>query len=239
VRLVAGGRQVPYVPWVPPEPVLVAQALGAAPEPSDRSDTSRIAIALPATGLPLGELELVAPAAPFRRPLRAHWIVDAIDPQGEPIQRRSTAGSATWSCPGSSVLPCRLRLRLGANPSTALEIALLDGDNRPLESVDVHVWRRSDALLFAWPDADELRLVLPSPGAGPPRYDLALIADEVRARPAVAATAERIEAPPAPGPVDDQAGRLALVGALALAAVALLALLVRMLPRPESAGGES
>ncbi len=91
-----------------------------------------------------------------------------------------------------------------------------DGDNPPLGSVDVAVWRRGDVLLFAWPAEGpgqgpgqgegqgqegqgqgqgpdrgtaraRVQLLAGDPGLTAPTYDLAALAEVLPARPSQAA----------------------------------------------------
>src|SRR6202043_4025072 len=65
LRLVTGGRQVPYVRWTPPDPVPVAERADLRPEAEKGRHYSRIEIWLPAAGPPAasGRPAVAAPPA--------------------------------------------------------------------------------------------------------------------------------------------------------------------------------
>jgi len=148
LRLAWGDRQLPYVRWSPPEPVLVVEAVGLVPAPAAAGPTSLVSVTLPARRLPLSVVELAAPAAPFDRGITLRYAA-----RGEPsaADREENVGFATWTCAGASSLPCRIAIELPPNSLETLEVAFADGDNAPLPEVDVRVWRRDDVLLFPWP----------------------------------------------------------------------------------------
>lgn len=231
VRLVVGARQIPYVRLTPAEPAAVLRRwdLAAGPRASEeKAGTSRLELDLPAPRLPLTELVVSAPPVAFERPvsLVPHPATGARVSVDEPPARAVAA--AHWTCRGDSApLPCRLALDLDRSPASAaaLELRFDDGDNPPLRNLEVDLWRRRDALFFVWPQsAGRVRLLAGSPGLAPPRYDLAALADLLPVRPWREASLQTV----ARGGVWERS-RWPLLATLALAAVALLALLGRIL----------
>jgi len=149
LRLVAGGRQVPYVRWTAPDPVPVAERTDLRPEAEQGRHYSRIEIYLPVAGLPVSQLRLTAPPSPLRRPVGVRYP-DTAPPGLAPREERLVA-RGSWECLPEPPLPCRLDLPLTGPAPHHLTLRFADGDNPPLGSVDVAVWRRGDVLLFAWP----------------------------------------------------------------------------------------
>lgn len=225
LRLVASGRQVPYVRHVDPLPEAAVQAPGVQPSQGPRAGVSAIRLEIPAAHVPLAAVELAAPAEPFRRPVRLAWI------EGDWTDPTPTGNHVgDWVCPGFAANPCGLTIPIGPSPRRELEVRFVDGDDAPLPRVDVTIWRRVDALTFVWPPEAEGGVHLVAvPGAGPPSYDLALVADDLLALPHRSATMEEGSLPGRAGaPVSVDA---LLTGAVVVAAIAMLAVLARILRR--------
>lgn len=258
LRLVAGGRQVPYVRWTPPDPVPVAERADLRPEAEKGRHYSRIEIYLPAAGLPVSQLHLAAPPSPLRRPVGVRYP-DAGPPGLAPREERLVARS-NWECLPEPPLPCRLDLPLLGPAPHHLTLRFADGDNPPLASVDVAVWRRSDVLLFAWPAEGQgqgqgqgqgrgqgqgedqgqrqgpdhgvararVQLLAGAPGLGAPTYDLAALAEVLPVRPAQAAQLDLSGEDPRQGAAPWWS-HWVVPAAVAVAALFLLALLRRIL----------
>src|SRR5882724_5839657 len=68
-----------------------------------------------------------------------------------------------------------------------LELRFEDGDNPPLGTLDLSLWRRSDVLVFVWPERGpeqgEVQLLAGARGLKAPDYDLAALGDQLLARP--------------------------------------------------------
>jgi hypothetical protein len=225
IRVETDGKQIPYVLWSPPEPAQVASLSGVQPAPSVRRGVSQVSLKLPYRKLPLTTLDITAPAAPFERDLSVFYQDDSRP--GVEEDARLRAGGATLRCEGVALVPCRLTLPMGPNPTLKLSVFFRDGDNIPLKSVSLHLWRRRDVVIFAWPPTGSARLRAGAPTLAPPRYDLGPLRDQLLARPFAPVTlaAGRGGA--------EKAGQpwvwRALVGAMALAGVVLLVILARML----------
>jgi hypothetical protein len=106
-------------------------------------------------------------------------------------------------------------------------VRFADGDNAPLPTVDLSVWRRGDVLLFAWPGQGRVQLLAGAPELAAPVYDLAALAEVLPVRPWQSAELDlgadlRRGSPP-------WWSRWVLPATLAVAGLFLLALLRRIL----------
>lgn len=260
VRVAAGDRQVPYARLARPDPALVVAAIGLVPEvvTTDRgARRSAVAIALPAAGLPLSQIELVSRAGPFERDVSVAWVdePEGLEELADPALRRRFVAARTWRCDAGSAAPCRIAFDLAADlapapasasasaPASGIEITFEDGDNQPLASLDAAVWRRRAVVRFMWPSGAAPRLLAGAADLAAPRYDLtplrtALLTDA----PTQASLGERLPQTGARGLAEaaERADFLPLA-ALGLAAIALLGLLWRLLRAQGTgavAGGE-
>ena len=194
LRLSAGGRQIPFYRWSPPDPAFAAGNPGLRPGESDRPGESRVVVSLPSENLPLTQIHLSAAAAPLRRPVTVLYV----DPD-----RRSRSGEAAansdWECVPEPPLPCRARLDLSGTAPRLLTVRLRDGDNPRLPALGVSVWRRRDVLLFIWPELEddgEVRLLAGAENLEAPRYDLASLGPALLGHPWQAAELRRAGAVP-------------------------------------------
>lgn len=173
LRLAAGGRQVPFFRWSPPDPAFAGGEPRLEPSESDRPGESRVVVSLPSEGLPLTQIHLSAASAPLRRPVTVSYAQEA-------------AASSTWECVPEPPLPCRERLELSGPAPRLLTVRLRDGDNPRLSALGVTVWRRRDVLLFVWPQLEEegvVRLLAGAETLEAPRYDLAALGPALLGRP--------------------------------------------------------
>jgi hypothetical protein len=181
LRLATGNRQIPYVRWTPPEPVPVLERTDLRPEAEKGRRYSRVEVSLPAAALPVTELQLTAPPAPLRRPIGVRYP-DPGPASLAPREERLVA-KATWECLPEPPLPCRLALPLAGPASHRIAVRFADGDNAPLATVDMSVWRRGDVLLFAWPGVGKVQLLAGAPALSAPVYDLEALAEVLPTRP--------------------------------------------------------
>jgi hypothetical protein len=181
LRLAVANRQVPYVRWSAPEPVLVLERSDLKAEPEKGGRYSHVEVPLPAAALPLTEIRLAAPPAALRRPVGVRYP----DPGPPGLARRDErlVAHAGWDCVPEPPLPCRLVLPLPGRAPRHLTVRFADGDNPPLAAVDVTVWRHGDVLLFAWPGQGNVQLLAGAPELRAPVYDLAALADVLPSRP--------------------------------------------------------
>jgi hypothetical protein len=223
LRLAVGDRQIPYLRWTPPAPTLVRETRV---EPQrvlarrDQGGLSRVDLALPQTGLPLTQLLLSAPPLPLARGLSVRYVEPA-RPGVEAGER--LAAREVWECSPRPPLPCRVLLPLTGRAPRLLALRFEDRDNPPLGSLDLSLWRRSDVLVFVWPEHGEVHLLAGARNLKAPDYDLAALGDQLLAfpwRPAELAPSEA--ATPAP-----RWARWVMPATLALAALLLLVLLRR------------
>jgi hypothetical protein len=219
LRIDSGGVQLPYVhgPAAYPEKLLAATLR---PTPVEGSPgRSRIEIAAPENGHRL-ELLLFADG-PFARQVNFIRHRAARRPGRE---APPAATSTPWSCPASLARGCLLQTLLYYSEEPPdLIVEFLDGDNPPLPEVAVELWTERTVLYFVDPGGP---LALRWDGAlGEPAYDLAGLEPLlVRGEAAAAALG-----PELPRQGAAEAPRWLLLAAIAVAAVALLAVLARVL----------
>jgi Protein of unknown function (DUF3999) len=225
LRLVVANRQIPYVRWTPPAPVAAVERSDQRPQAEKGRRYSHVEVPLPAAGLPVTEIDLAAPPAPLRRPVGVRYP-DPRPPGLAPREERLVARQG-WECLPEPPLPCRLALPLAGTAPRHLTVRFADGDNPPLGSVDLRVWRRSDVLLFAWPGQGKVQLLAGAGELAPPVYDLAALADLLPQRPWLAAELDLSGALQQGAP--PWWGRWALPATLAAAGLFLLLLLWRIL----------
>lgn len=231
LRLLAGGKRVPHVLRPLAEPVSVTTRLGLAPQPMPTAGQSHLLVQLsPYKNLPVGLVELAAPATPFQRGVTAGFLQGAAGPELPRRYDLAPLGAATWDCPGVSVQPCRLAFTAAGSESGWLLVAFEDGENAPLPAVDLRAWRQGHELLFPWPGGT-VSLLAGQPGLGAPQYDLAAVADQLAVYPTHEARllTTAPAAPPPSAPVDGPAAEWLLLLAIAAAGLVLLAVLARVL----------
>jgi hypothetical protein len=183
LRLAAGDRQIPYVRWTAPVPALVRETSAQPVRSWDRRSSggaSRIDLDLPQTGLPLTQLLLTAPPMPLRRGLSLLY--------SEPARPGVAAGERVaarglWQCLSRPPLPCRDLLALDGRAPRLLTLRFEDGDNPPLGSLDLSLWRRADVLVFVWPEKGDVRLLAGARDLQAPDYDIAALGDQLLSRP--------------------------------------------------------
>jgi hypothetical protein len=193
LRLLSGDRQLPYAVdrtgsgdlWLAGQWSPVTGAEGAEGAGSSRSaqGVAQSSIELP---LPAGwprqrglELELLATEGPFERSVTLS-VEDGAAPIG--AQARKVLERFTWRCPAPRELACMHRIRLPAlrqaGTADTLRLTFDDGDNPPLDDVELRLWADLTRLVFVWPDAvgsssPRLSLAAYAPPLAAPRYDLA------------------------------------------------------------------
>lgn len=243
VSRVPSQLQVPYLRWRPEEPVPAAELRGAAPVRSGEG-AARIEIEPEAAGLPLSALVVSAAAAAFGpdRPARRVRVLAAGAGEADGEPGRAVSPWLAWDCRPRPPLPCRLTVALDGAATRGAErlVVEIDGGGAAetagaglLPAVDVELWRQRDVLLFAWPgdpsrtggDGEAPRLAAGAPGLEAPDYELEDRRDELLARPWREARLVPEGSPEGRG----RLGTWTLTLALLAAAVALLALLHRIL----------
>jgi hypothetical protein len=233
LRLAYLGRQVPFVLWLPSEPVQALSLKGATPKTLKGENRSEIELDLPADSLPLVSIEVSAPAAPFSRPLSLLALETTSGPEGRRGDFWTQLDSGTWRCPGVSEIPTRFVLRGSQIDGHRLRLVFEDGDNAPLPSVDVVVWRRRHVLLFPWA-GEGVQLCAGAKNLGAPTYDLAELRNEIIRRPTRQASAGGAlgETPPSLPRRESVFGRGTLLAVLLGVGVLLVVILARALGKP-------
>ncbi|MEM9592617.1 MAG: hypothetical protein AAGD06_00020 [Acidobacteriota bacterium] len=218
-------KQVPFVRRTLPEP----GSLDVEPVRQASSAAGHSLYRVPLDpSPPVTEVWLRA-RGPFERKVEIKGPQSATRP-GVDNPRPRWAGPSRWSCQSPGPLPCELRL--GFTTATGLvrpkggdlEIDVSDGDNPPLEDLEVELTFRRDEILFVWP-GEPVDLVV-GHGSRAPRYDLGSLAPMLTLRPAVhASLGDRASVDE--GPVEGPRWVLPLV--LVLAAAVLLVILGRLI----------
>jgi len=231
LRILADGRQIPYILERGLLVRRVAVPLEALP-PERGGTVSRWRLRLPDPGLPLDDLACAVPDGVFRRSVGVYE--DASPERGGRTLLAGTVWERRTQGAGGN---CGVALR-GRTATASLLLEIDDGDNPPLALGACTVSWRTSRLLFKNPHARDVALLSENPGAGPPRYDLDLLADEILAA----------DATPGSLAADDRRERAAGVllpagwrtyafwGALVLVVAVLIGVIAKLLPPPPGAG---
>lgn len=231
LRLVAGGRQIPYIL----ERGSLARRLDVTPEslPPERGGRlSRWRLRLPHAGLPLEELRCTVGDQMFRREAS---VYEELPPERG---GRSAVGAATWERRGQEG-NTSFSVGLGQRVTRGtLVIELDDGDNAPLAVKACSVGWHASRLLFKAPAAEAVTLLYDNPDAVAPRYDLALQADELLAADAASAALTPDDGREQRDGVSLPEGweRWAFWGALTLVVTVLIGVIAKLLPAPPRSG---
>ncbi len=224
LRISCEGRQVPYVLYSAPSPALVAALHGVAPAPAG-SGKSAISLPLPQKSLPLSSIEMSSNASVFERSVEVSGQQADARP-GMEDRAAATLAYGDFVCPGQGELPCRLGLCIyGTRGLSGLRVVFSDGDNPPLPSLDISVWRRRHVLIFFLP-AGEVRLLAGAQSLGRPLYDIASLQEQLLSLPAATATLGGLEGAAA---AESTAVKWALAAILAIAGLVLAVLLARLI----------
>jgi hypothetical protein len=230
LRLVRGGRQLPYV--LERTSLLRTLEVGAtsAPDP-ERPTLSGWALHLPEPGLPITRISCTASTSLFRRDVVA--FEHATDSRGARYRRQ--LGVAAWvQAPDRRVETLSLALSVPPTTDTVL-LETDNGDNPPLALGGFAVAYPVTRLYFKAGQPGELHLYYGNPRAATPQYDLALVAAQLLAAdlaPATLGPGEQLRRSPwTPG--TPGRGGIIFWGALVLVVVGLLLVMTRLLPRSE------
>lgn len=235
VRLVRGGRQVPYLraPYTGTQPVRVTVTnLPVA----DLPRVSRWQIRLPGTSLPVVRLSVSSPAPLFQR----HFELYEELRDGRTGLHRRPLGAMGWTRrPGQPVVP--LIIELGGTPlGDTLLLETDNGDNPPVPLDGFEVAALAPRLWFTVSGTGEiLHLYFGNPSATVPAYDLSLVADSLQKAPKAEAKSGALEELPQgldwrwPG---GEGGHPLFWVFLAGVAAVLVWLILRLLPAPPPSG---
>ena len=231
LRLVRGGKQIPYIL----ERTAVRHSLSpkiSAEDDPKRPHISRWKIVLPFRGLTIDTLTCSSTTAFFKRELRLYE--DAPDERGN--RYTHGLGSALWvrtlgQNKGS------LDLNLAAAPITeTLFLEMENGDNPPLDIGDVKAWYPVTRMLFKSNSDANTYLYYGNKAASPPSYDLELLVPKLLAAEKASATLRPEEILQAPSWSEDprMAGSAGWIfwAVLGGVVVVLLIVIARMLPKP-------
>jgi hypothetical protein len=232
LRLVRDGRQIPYLLERP----ALSRSMELTPLPANdpkRPRISRWQVTLPRARLPLTRLTLVSPTPLFQRRLRLFEIIT--DDRGNSYERN--LASADWShTPNDQPT---LVIPVGLPPATnTLMLETDNGDNPPLALGRMTATHPVTRLLFKSEQAP-LTLYYGHPQSAAPRYDLALVANQILAAEKQIATLAAEEKARPDGwsktLLAQGKGGVLFWSVLALVVVALLAVMAKLLPKPPAA----
>jgi hypothetical protein len=235
VRVVDGeGRQIPYVVERVGEPTTVELPAPERLPAGERRGESRYRLAFPYERLPAARLVIETTGRVFDR--RVSLLVEGrpADARAEP--RLEPVRGATWrhTDPDSPAPP--LALDVPPLDGTSAILAVDDGDNEALPILRPRLLLPTYRLRFVRANETPLSLAYGAHDVSTPRYDIALLAPRLlgaSAREIVPAPEKASVAAAANEPVTE---RGVFWGALALAVVGLLVVLVRLL-RPQQPAG--
>jgi len=227
-----GGRQIPYLLEQREEPLVVPLPLAPAGGTRlARPGVSIHAVDLPVAPLPESRIVLETPSRLFERDVRVY----AAEGGGPDRAAPWLLASASWRHADPARAAPSLVVRLPWVDHRRLLVVVEDGDNAPLPVAGARLLLPAWRLRFFHP-GPALELLYGAARMDAPRYDLALLAPRLRTAPA-----REIElGPPAAGPAAAErdaatTGRIVFIAVLAAVVVALLALLARLLGRPDEA----
>ena len=230
LRIVVEDRQVPFLFERPS--ISRTLPLTAAPiNDSKKPALSRWSLKLPQAGIPIARITCASGSPLFQRETRL-WE-EVADERGDKFPRE--LGRASWRRVPDQAMQ-EFVIRLDAMPqSDTLFLETDDGDNPPIALRDFRASYPVTRVVFEAASAQPISIYYGNPGAGSPRYDVSLIADQLfRAERASAtlgseqktgSTTERLTQ------TLTGSARYIFWGVLALVIVALLLLIARLLPK--------
>lgn len=232
LRLVREGRQIPYVIERPPLSRTLRLPIDPAAVP-DAPRLSRWELKLPQAGIPITRLTLRTTTPIFQRWVR---VLETATDERSGAYDRVLAESDWHRTPGA---PDTLSVSLTARPPSAtLRLETDNGDNPPITLASAEIAYPVIRLLFK-ADAGPVTLHYGNQNAFAPRYDLALIADQLLAAEKHIATLDA--APPVSTPrtgfVATHAGVL-FWSALGVVVLVLLGVVAKLLPKQNASDNE-
>ena len=229
----SSNRQVPYVIEHRDEPFVVALVAERADPPATspqslkRSNWSRYRLTLPCANLPPAEIAIETSARVFQRGVQIAVLRPA-DRQSRSA-RLETIASTTWGHVTAEDPPNPLTLSVAPGNAFELWLSIDEGDNSALPITAVRLLLPSYRVRFYRPVRSSLLLVYGRNDLLAPRYDLALVSQDLM-------KAEAIEVIPS-GERQTTPARRSLVSPLqfwtflSIAVAILLALIVRLTVR--------
>lgn len=229
VRLVSEGKQVPYLVDRTSLSRPVPVELKPLPEPKHPT-VGRWEIRLPLEGVPVKELVVTTDSPLFDRTFRLFEITRSS--RGDDV--RSLLADQRWVRTPDSQSP-RLVFALNRVVDGGLmELETDNGDNAPVSITAATASRPVNRLLFKAPAGGAVELLYGNPDCATPRYDLSLLGRELFASPKRLAEAAKTDARPRSGASILQSASWILWIVLGLVVVGLLAVISRLLPKPQS-----
>ena len=232
IRLVQNGRQIPYL--VRPDKVtreLKPSSVTLQADPK-RPSVSLWKIMLPVDGLPALRLTASSPAPMFSR--RFVLFTERKDELGNELIEQ--VGAADWSKSGGNEVSLSINLGGERLPKT-LVLETDHGDNPPIPIENVIVRFAAPVLVAKLSEPADVFLCYGNPKAMPPQYDLRLVGNDLLAAEPQASTLgdEEILHPEWKEKRAMGVGALWLWVVLGLLVIALLAIVARLLPKPDDA----
>ena len=232
LRVVVEDRQLPFLLERPSISRSLALASGTADDPKKQT-LSRWSLKLPQAGIPITRITCVADSALFEREMRL-WEETA-DDRGDKFHRE--LGHAAWKkVPGRTTQEFAIHLNVAPRNGTVF-LETDNGDNPAIKLRDFRGHYPVSRVVFtaASDSTQPIWIYYGNPDAASPRYDVALIADQLlRAERAPAALGQ-------PQNMHSKTERIIRTlsgsslyifwGVLAIVVIALLLLISRLLPK--------
>lgn len=213
----AEGRQVPYLVEERAEPLAVKLTV---PERTPEGRSSIYRLELPYDTWPNGtRLVLTTRARVFDREVVVRRV-----PDNHRNRRAAAIASSPWRSADPELLPPPFEVNVAVRGTRAIEVVVDEGDNAPLPITSAQLLLPSRALRFLHPGTP-LFLLYGNRRASAPRYDLALLAPRLSGKPARELT---LPAPALDERGDDATGRRWFWIGITIAAVVLIAMLLRL-----------
>jgi hypothetical protein len=235
LRLVRDGHQIPYLVDSSAYTAFLEPQVSPVAENSEHK-VSRWKLELPYRRIPAVSLTCSLPSSIFARQVR---VYEELTPQHGRLQQLEL-GRTLWR--QTPLDPLREGIIRISNPlSDTLYLEIENGDNPPLELGRFRLQYTTRHLLFKASPGSALWLYYDNPKGTVPRYDIALVADElVNATKVEAILKEDVSTPE--GARDSSkglasSGTFLFWGAMVMVVLILLAVIRKLLPPPAS--GES
>jgi hypothetical protein len=230
LRLLRGGKQVPYVV----ERTSIRRSLSlAVTAGQDAKDPkiSRWTIKLSHSNLPITRLTCAVRTELFEREMSLYE--ERSNERGDKF--RYNLGSASWVQTPGRARKKEFALELGDRPrQDTLYLETHNGDNAPIDIEKAQLYYPVTRILFKSQSTDDLFIYYGNADAFTPRYDLSLVANQLLTAQKTAAHpgAEELlkKGPWQPGRTRANGGFI-FWGALALVVVVLLTIISRLLPK--------
>ena len=234
LRLIQSGRQIPFIleyasgPWVR----FVEPSVTTETDPKHPT-LSRWTVTLPQDSLLVGHLTCTSPSPLFDRIIRAR----ATEKDGHGNERTTQLGTAHWTRkPGDSSSEFRLSFDLPRIPRV-FDLESDNGDNPPIELQRLRIHHPTIHLIAKVDATTATHLYYGNDRATAPRYDLKLVANDLRSAPKQSVKLGPEETlTPTPEKEMVSIGSPWLWVALALVVAALLWTMGKMLPPAEAKG---